>query len=245
MTTEALVMDDVTLSYGSATAVFGLSLTLAPGETIGLLGRNGAGKTSTLRGIVGSEVRRQGSIRLFGQEVSGKRADQIARAGVAWVPDDRRIYTNLTVRENLVLASRARSAQVKQAIDEAVDAVPLVKRLLPRKGVQLSGGEQQAVAIARALVARPKVLLLDEPAEGLAPIIVAELQESVSRLHETGMSIIVAEQNLDFVLGVSERVYVLDSGRPVLTCTADEFKNSPELQNQHLAISLENHGRRR
>jgi len=245
MTDDALVMEDVTLSYGSATAVFGLSLTLAPGETIGLLGRNGAGKTTTLRGIVGSAVKRRGSIRLFGEEISTRRADQVARQGVAWVPDDRRIYAALTVRENLMLASRARPAQARQAVDEAVEVVPLVKKLLRRKGVQLSGGEQQAVAIARALVAKPKVLLLDEPAEGLAPIIVADLKESVIRLQKTGTSVIVAEQNLDFVLGVSQRVYVLDSGRPVLTCSAAEFRDSPELQNQHLAISLENHGRRR
>ena len=245
MSENALVMEDVTLSYGSATAVFGLNLTLAPGETIGLLGRNGAGKTTTLRAIAGSAVKRRGSIRLFGEEISAKRADQIARQGVAWVPDDRRIYPTLTVRENLMLASRARAAHARQAVDEAVEVVPLVKRFLPRKGVQLSGGEQQAVAIARALVARPKVLLLDEPAEGLAPIIVADLKKSVIRLQETGTSIIVAEQNLDFVLGVSQRVYVLDSGRPVLTCSSQEFRDSPELQNQHLAISLEDHGRRR
>ncbi|WP_020659097.1 ABC transporter ATP-binding protein [Amycolatopsis benzoatilytica] len=245
MTEDALALHDVTLSYGSATAVFGLNLTVAPGETVGVLGRNGAGKSTTLRAIAGSVVKRRGSIRLFGEEISAKRADQIARHGVAWVPDDRRIYPTLTVRDNLLLASRARSAQARRAVDEAVDLVPLVKKFLPRKGVQLSGGEQQAVAIARALVARPKVLLLDEPAEGLAPIIVAELKQSVRRLQETGMSIVVAEQNLDFALGVSQRVYVLDSGRPALTCSSEEFRDSPELQNRHLAISLENHGRRR
>lgn len=245
MTDDALVLDDVTLTYGSATAVFGLSLTIGAGEAVGILGRNGAGKTTTLRGILGSGVRRKGSIRYFGEEISGVRADGIARKGIAWVPDDRRIYTTLTVRENLLLASRNRSSQARQAVDEAVAAVPLVEKLLPRKGIQLSGGEQQAVAIARAVVARPKLLLLDEPAEGLAPIIVESLQQSVVELSKSGMTILIAEQNLGFVLGATQRVCVLDSGRQVLTCSSEEFGSSPELQNQHLAISLENHGKRR
>ncbi|MBB2893832.1 ABC transporter ATP-binding protein [Flexivirga oryzae] len=245
MSTDALVLDDVTLTYGSATAVFGLSLTVGAGEAVGILGRNGAGKTTTLRGILGSGVRRKGSIRYFGEEIGGMRADQVARKGIGWVPDDRRIYTTLTVRENLLLASRERSGPAKEAVDEAVAAVPLVEKLLPRKGVQLSGGEQQAVAIARAVVGRPKVLLLDEPAEGLAPIIVESLQQSVIELSRSGMTILIAEQNLNFVLGATQRVCVLDSGREVLTCSSEEFGNSPELQNQHLAISLENHGKRR
>jgi ABC-type branched-subunit amino acid transport system ATPase component len=245
MTDDALVLDDVTLMYGSATAVFGLSLTVGTGETMGILGRNGAGKTTTLRAVVGSVVKRRGSIRWQGQEISGRRADQIARSGIAWVPDDRRIYTTLTVRENLLLASRQRASQARSALEEAVDTVPLVEKLLNRRGVQLSGGEQQAVAIARAVVAKPRLLLLDEPAEGLAPIIVDALKQSVIRLQQSGMSIMVAEQNLDFVLDVSQRVCVLDSGRAVLTCSSEDFRDSPELQNQHLAISLENHGRRR
>lgn len=245
MTDDALVLDDVTLTYGSATAVFNLSLTVGAGEAVGVLGRNGAGKTTTLRGILGSGVRRKGSIRYFGEEIGSMRADQVARKGIGWVPDDRRIYTTLTVRENLLLASRERSSQAKDAVDEAVAAVPLVEKLLPRKGVQLSGGEQQAVAIARAVVGRPKVLLLDEPAEGLAPIIVESLQQSVIELSRSGMTILIAEQNLKFVLGATQRVCVLDSGRQVLTCSSEEFGSSPELQNQHLAISLENHGKRR
>lgn len=245
MTADALVLEDVTLNYGSATAVFGLSLSVAAGEAVGLLGRNGAGKTTTLRGIIGSTVRRRGSIRYFDEEISGQRADRIARKGIAWVPDDRRIYTTLTVRENLLLASRERGNHARQAVDEAVAAVPLVEKLLPRKGVQLSGGEQQAVAIARAVVARPRVLLLDEPAEGLAPIIVDVLKQSVIDLQRGGMTVLIAEQNLDFVLDATQRVCVLDSGRQVLTCSSEDFRNSPELQNQHLAISLENHGRRR
>ncbi|HWC22421.1 MAG TPA: ATP-binding cassette domain-containing protein [Flexivirga sp.] len=245
MTDDALVLDDVTLTYGSATAVFGLSLTVGAGESVGILGRNGAGKTTSLRGIIGSAVRRRGSVRYFGEEIGGMRADQIARKGISWVPDDRRIYTTLTVRENLLLASRERSGPARQAVDEAVAAVPLVEKLLPRKGIQLSGGEQQAVAIARAVVARPRLLLLDEPAEGLAPIIVNSLRDSIIELQRSGMTVLIAEQNLNFVLAATQRVCVLDSGRQVLTCSSEEFGNSPELQNEHLAISLENHGRRR
>lgn len=243
--TAALRMDEVTLSYGSATAVFGLSMSVEPGETVGLLGRNGAGKTTTLRGIIGSGVKRRGTISVFGVDISAQRADHIARNGVGWVPDDRRIFPTLSVRENLMLSARGRGAAAREALDQAVEVVPLVEKLLDRRGVQLSGGEQQAVAIARALVGKPRLLLLDEPAEGLAPIVVEGLKESVIRLQETGMSVVIAEQNLGFVLDVSQRVYVLDSGRPVLTCTSKEFQDSPELQNEHLAIHSDNYGRKR
>jgi branched-chain amino acid transport system ATP-binding protein len=245
VTTNALEFDDVTLSYGSATAVFGFSLSVAEGETVGLLGRNGAGKTTTLRGVIGSEVRRTGAVRLFGTDITGRSPDAIVRAGVGWVPDDRRIYPTLTVRENLMLGARVRGAAARSALDDAVGFVPLVEKLIDRRGVQLSGGEQQAVAIARALVARPRVLLLDEPTEGLAPIVVAELKQSVQRLQQAGMSVVIAEQNLGFVLDIAQRVYVLDSGRPALTCTAEHFRNSPELQSEHLAIHAEAYGRRR
>lgn len=243
--TAAITVTGLTRRYRGKLTLDQVSVDFEAGAITGLLGRNGAGKTTSLRGIIGSGVRRRGSVRYFGEEIGGMRADQIARKGISWVPDDRRIYTTLTVRENLLLASRERSGPARQAVDEAVAAVPLVEKLLPRKGIQLSGGEQQAVAIARAVVARPRLLLLDEPAEGLAPIIVNSLRDSIIELQRSGMTVLIAEQNLNFVLAATRRVYVLDSGRQVLTCSSEEFGNSPELQNEHLAISLENHGKRR
>lgn len=245
MSDKVLEFKDVTLTYGTATAVFGLTMDVAPGETVGLLGRNGAGKTTTMRGVIGSEVSSRGTIRVFGKDVTSRRTDEIVRMGVGWVPDDRRIYPTLSVRENLELASRDKPTATRDAIDYAVHLVPLLERLIGRKGVQLSGGEQQAVAIARALVSRPKLLLLDEPTEGLAPIIVSSLKDCVRRMQEEGMTIIIAEQNLSFVLDLSTRVYVLDSGRLVHQGASDEFRDSSELQNQFLAISADNHGRAR
>lgn len=231
-----LEFEDVTLSYGFATAVFGLSLKINPGETVGVLGRNGAGKTTTIRGAIGNEVSRRGRISFCGRDITAERSDRIARSGIGWVPDDRRIYPSLTVRENLFLASRGNRAERRKALDAAVEAVPLVGKLLDRKGSQLSGGEQQAVAIARALAGRPRLLLLDEPSEGLAPIIVSSLKSSIGELQRSGLSILLAEQNLQFVLALSQRVYVLESGRLVLEATAEEFRNSPEMQNRYLAI---------
>lgn len=236
MTEPILALEDVTLSYGFATAVFGLSLEVQPGEIVGVLGRNGAGKTTTIRGVIGNGVARRGTISFGGKDITAERSDKIARAGVGWVPDDRRIYPTLTVRENLFLASRGKRAERRAALEAAVGAVPLVEKLLDRKGSQLSGGEQQAVAIARALAGRPRLLLLDEPSEGLAPIIVTSLRDSIGDLQKSGISILLAEQNLQFVLSLCQRVYVLDSGRLVFEASAEEFRRSPDMHRKYLAI---------
>lgn len=237
MSGSVLRMHGVEASYGPAKALFGIDLELGAGETVALLGRNGAGKTTTLRSVMNILVRRTGRIELFGAPNRGS-SDAIARKGVGWVPDDRRIFPTLTVRENLVLAQKA-AGRGRETVpfDEVLEILPIMRRLIDRKGSALSGGEQQAVAIARAIVARPRLLLLDEPTEGLAPVIVDELERAVQDLpRRYGMSILLAEQNLRFVQSVAQRVVVLETGRPVYTGTSAEFAADAGIRERYLAI---------
>jgi len=185
---------------------------------------------------------RRGSVEVCGENVSRLRPEQLARRGIAWVPEDRRVFAGLTVLENLRLAAE-QSVQGDVPLDEILEALPLLKPLLKRRGDQLSGGEQQAVALARALACRPKVLLLDEPTEGLAPLIVEGLESAIARLPERfGVSVILAEQNLGFVLRLTSRVYVLETGHLVYHGTSEEFAASPDLQEQYLSVSRAHRG---
>ncbi|MDR1077627.1 MAG: ABC transporter ATP-binding protein [Propionibacteriaceae bacterium] len=240
MSDHVLALTGVNAWYGHAQALFGLDLTVDAGQIVALMGRNGAGKTTTLRSVMGIEVRRSGSVRLAGQPIEGLGVEAIARRGVGWVPDDRRIFPTLTVRENLQLVRGIAKRQGRQpmSVAELVEVLPIMERLIERKGHALSGGEQQAVTIARALVGRPQVLLLDEPTEGLAPVIVQGLAQSIAALPKRhGVSILLAEQNLGFVRDVAERVYVLDIGRLVFAGDTAEFMTSPELQERYLAVA--------
>lgn len=233
---SVLELKNVSASYGPARALFGVDLELDAAEMVGLLGRNGAGKTSTFKSIMGMEVRRKGTIMFDGTDISGMLPEQIARAGIAIVPADRRIFAGLSVLDNLRVAASMRKETLD--VDEIVDLLPIMSRLIDREGYQLSGGEQQAVAIARALAAKPRVLLLDEPTEGLAPVVVRELQDSIAALPaRTGVSVIVAEQNLQFVLETTSRVYVLETGRIVHTSDSPSFASAPDLQHRYLSVS--------
>lgn len=239
MADTILEFKNVSAWYGHAQALFGIDIRLEQGKTVALLGRNGAGKTTTLRAAMGIDVARTGDIEILGRHTSSMSADGVARLGVGWVPEDRRIFPNLTVRENIKLAQSAARGGHREplSVDEVVDAVPLMARLINRKGVALSGGEQQAVTIARALASRPKILLLDEPTEGLAPVIVDSLTEAIAQLPDKlGLAILVAEQNLAFVAETASRVYVLDTGRLVHEGRAVDFVNSEELQERYLSI---------
>jgi ABC-type branched-subunit amino acid transport system ATPase component len=226
----ALAVADLRAWYGRAQALFGVSLAAATGEVVGLLGRNGAGKTTTLLSLMGVEVRCSGTVSYFGDPVGSRSATWRARRGMAWVPDDRRVFGGLTVRS----AARGRSPL---AVGEVVDLLPMLGDLLDKDGRGLSGGQQQAVSIARALVSRPRLLLLDEPMEGLAPVVVAELETAIAALPErTGVTVVIAEQNLDLVLGLSHRVYVLDGGTVVHSSTAAEFAGRTDLQDRWLSV---------
>ncbi|MDR1387693.1 MAG: ABC transporter ATP-binding protein [Propionibacteriaceae bacterium] len=240
MSDHVLALKGVNAWYGHAQALFGLDLTLDAGETVALMGRNGAGKTTCLRSVMGIEARRSGRIELAGQSIEGLGIEAIARRGVGWVPDDRRIFPTLTVRENLQLVRgiAKRHGRQPMSVDELVEVLPIMERLIDRKGHALSGGEQQAVTIARALVGRPQVLLLDEPTEGLAPVIVQGMAQSIAALPQRyGVSILLAEQNLGFVREVAQRVYVLDIGRLVFQGATAEFMESPELQERYLSVA--------
>lgn len=238
MSEAALELRDVSASYGPAQALFGVSLHVQPGEMVGLLGRNGAGKSSTFNAVMNLEVRRSGSIQALGRSLDGVSTDAIARRGIAWVPENRRIFPTLTVTENLDLGRSSAKADGGFSTDELVDAFPLLSRLLTRKGNQLSGGEQQVVAVARALAGRPQVLLLDEPTEGLAPVVVEQLTESIRNLPSAlGVAVLLAEQNLAFVLGLTSRVYVLETGRVVHTGTTAAFGEDEPLQRRHLSVA--------
>jgi branched-chain amino acid transport system ATP-binding protein len=198
--------------YGRTQALFGVNLAVSPGERVALLGRNGAGKTTTLLSIMNVQVRATGQVRFDGRDISKARTTDISRTGIAWVPDTRRVFASMSVRENLMVAARRRSAAV---IDEVVAEFPLLEPLLSRESGHLSGGEQQVLAIGRALATRPRVLLLDEPTEGLAPRIADELRESIVRLGGGDMSILLAEQSLSFALSFCSRAYIFDIGRVV------------------------------
>ena len=238
-TTPVLSVRGVDAWYGAAQALFGVDLHVAPGEVVGLLGRNGAGKSTTFNAVMNLQARSAGEILLDGAPIGGRSADAIARAGVGWVPEDRRIFTNLTVRENLELARFAAGGRDPVTVEELLDSLPLLDKLIGRRGNQLSGGEQQLVAVARALVSRPRLLLLDEPTEGLAPLIVEGIAAAIQRLPEMfDVSILVAEQNLPFITDLTSRVYVLETGRVVHEGPTDAFAQDAALQDRYLSISI-------
>jgi len=232
---SVLTLADVTARYGLAEALFGVSLELAQGETVGLLGRNGAGKTTLLKAVVADpELNIGGRVAVDDRPISGLATYRVARAGVAWVPDDRRVFTALSVRENLDLA-RGRTASADQ-LDHVLGVVPLVESLLERRGFQLSGGEQQAVSIARALMSAPRFLLLDEPTEGLAPLVVQQLQAAITRLpEEFGVGVLLAEQSLGFVTALATRVVILAGGRLAWSGPASELETDRDLIDRHLS----------
>ena len=233
-----LELSGVDAWYRSAQALFDVSIEVGPGEVVGRLGRNGAGKSSTFNSIMNLEVRRKGAIRAAGRDIGSMSTDAIARHGVSWVPEDRRIFPNLTVTENLELARFAAGDRGTVTVDELADALPLLSPLLGRQGNQLSGGEQQLVSVARALVPRPRLLLLDEPTEGLAPLVVDGLADSIADLPRSfGVSILLAEQNLDFIVELTDRVYVLETGRIVHTSTTAELAADTDVQHRLLSVA--------
>lgn len=212
----ALVMNQVNAWYGRAQALFDCSLELHPKEVVGLLGRNGAGKSTLMRSVFGAGVRRTGEITLGDTRLDRLPVYKVSHAGLAWVPDSRRIFTTLTVGENLELARKSSNSSHKPTLAEVISAFPLLQSLLDRGGRELSGGEQQVVAIARGLVAGPSLLLVDEPTEGLAPHVVEQLVEVLKTLPEQfGVGVLIAEENARVMLELTETFYVLDVGRIV------------------------------
>ena len=227
-----LEVEMIETSYGLSQALFGISLMVEPGEIVALLGRNGVGKTTVMRSIIGLTPPNRGIVRWKGEEIQGLPAYRIARKGVGFVPEDRRIFPDLTVWENLDIARRTGPEGKKVFTEERIyEIFPKLKELRDRRGGYLSGGEQQMLTIGRSLLTNPDLLLLDEPSEGLAPLIVEAMREQIGALRKEGLSVLLAEQSLDFVLSISDRLYILEKGEVKFTGTpADVRANEGELQ---------------
>jgi branched-chain amino acid transport system ATP-binding protein len=230
--TPALAVRQLSVWHGRAQAVFEIDLEVRPGECVGLLGRNGVGKTSTIMAIIGVDVRSTGQIEIFGVNCARQRPDQRARLGVAWIPDSRRILSKLTVRENLEIAAKnaAQHSDTAVTMQSVVERFPILRPLLDKKGTALSGGEQQLVAIARAIIANPQLALIDEPTEGLAPKIVDQVKDALAEMRQQGMAYLLVEQNLPFAAEMTDRVYIMDRGRIVSESSSAEFRQNKQLQ---------------
>ncbi|WP_418285623.1 ABC transporter ATP-binding protein [Halorubrum sp. DTA46] len=229
-----LTVDDIDTYYGNSHVLHGVSLEIDEGEVVTLLGRNGAGKTTTMRSIVGASPPRTGSITYRGEEIAGKSPDEINKLGISLVPEDRRVFPTLTVQENLRLAHNL--ATDPRPVEEMYELFPALDPLRNNDGQNLSGGEQQMVSVARALVQAPDVLLLDEPTEGLAPVIVDDLREIVQTVVDENVTVLLTEQNVDFAFDLAERGYIMDTGEIVFDGTVEEIQEREDLLETYLSV---------
>lgn len=225
------------VGYGTSVVVQGLSLHVSEAEIVSLIGRNGAGKTTTMRGIMGLTRPRTGSVRLRGREITGRAPFEIARLGVGYVPDDRRIFPNLTAEENLLLAAHITPARRgRWDLQRVYELFPALRTLRTSRGDHLSGGEQKMLAIGRALMKDPDLLLLDEPAEGLAPLIVKQLIDVLRDIRHTGVTILLADQNLTFCRKVADRAYIIEKGTVAAEGPMEAIGQNQEIINRYLAL---------
>jgi branched-chain amino acid transport system ATP-binding protein len=213
-TTSILEVDGIDAAYGRAQVLFGVSLRLGRGETVALMGRNGAGKSSTLKAIMGLLPTRAGSIRFAGRDISRLPTYRIARLGLGYVPEDRRIFTDLSVLENLMVGAKAgrREGPAPWTPERLFSIFPNLAEMRGRQASQMSGGEQQMLSIARTLMGNPDAILLDEPTEGLAPVIVDEMAQALARMKQEGLAVLLSEQNLSFASTVADRAYLIAKG---------------------------------
>lgn len=230
-----LEVDDIETSYGETQVLFGTSLHVDQGEVVALLGANGVGKTTTLRSILGLTPPRAGMIRFDDRDITRTPTHEIARMGVGWVPDDRRIFPTLTVERNLSIA-RKRTRFRAWSHSEIFEIFTALEYLMGRECENLSGGEQQMVAISRALLGAPGLILFDEPSQGLAPKIVDDVMATIRRLKTEGVSVLVVEQNASIALSISDRAYVMDHGRVVHEGAASELLENEALKQRLLGI---------
>ncbi len=221
--------------YGRSHILFGVSLSVDPGETVCLMGRNGAGKTTTFRSIMGLTRPKEGKVIFKGKDCTGAPPYKMARMGLGFVPEDRRIFGPFTVEENLELG-KIPHRKGRWTIETVLEQFPIMVAMRNRYGGSLSGGEQQMLTIARALMGNPDVLVLDEPSEGLAPVIVSVLKELIISLKSADTTILLSEQNIRFAMGVSDRVVVIDKGHVVFTGTIEDFKSQESVQKKYLAV---------
>ena len=231
-----LRVDELHVFYGEIHALKGIGLEVRDGEIVAILGNNGAGKTTTLKTISGLLVPRQGAIFLADAPLNGVPAHEVVLRGVAHVPEGRRIFNRLTVRENLMMGAylRADGAAVREDLERVFELFPRLRERIGQVAGTLSGGEQQMLAIGRALMARPRLLLLDEPSMGLAPVLVEQIFTAIGDINRQGTTILLVEQNAAMALGVAHRGYVLETGRVALTGTADELAENADVRRAYL-----------
>ena len=237
MAPDALSLTNVHAFYGDSHILHGVSFSLQPGGVLALLGRNGAGKTTCISAIIGFLTPRGGEISLFGESIAGLSPERISHLGIGLVPQGRRIFPSLSVRENLIVAQQRESTTQNPWNVERIYALfPRLRERHAQYAGTLSGGEQQMLAIGRALMGNPRVLLLDEPSEGLAPLIVAEVGRTIKRLKEDGQSIVLVEQNIQLALDVADQAVILNTGRCVFAGAAGEILNNEQLIAQNLGV---------
>ena len=230
-----LELQDIHTYYGNIEALKGVSLDVEEGEIVTLIGSNGAGKSTTLRSISGLTPPREGSIRFEGQEIGETASQDIVRLGVSLSPEGRHCFARMTVRENLDLGAYLRRDDgVNSDLQRIYELFPRLKERERQKAGTMSGGEQQMLAIGRALMANPKLLLLDEPSMGIAPILVERIYETIAEINRQGTTILLVEQNANFALGVSKRAYVLETGQIALSDRSDALRDNPEVQKAYL-----------
>ena len=231
-----LTVNQINTFYGDSHILFDVDMRVAEGEVVSLLGRNGAGKTTTLRSIMGLTPPREGSVRWLDEEVQRLKPHEISRKGVGFVPEDRRIFSRLSVEENLEIGAFKLERPSGWTLERIYGLFPKLDQLKTHKGNELSGGEQQMLAIARALMGAPKLVLLDEPSEGLAPAIVKDVGEMIGKLKDEGIAVLLVEQNTRFACRLSDRVYIIDNGRVRFGGTVAELEADEELKSRYLAV---------
>ena len=237
MATEALSLSGIDALYGESHVLHGVSFALDAGRVLALLGRNGAGKTTCMSSIIGFLPPRRGDIRLFGEVIGRLSPEAISRRGVGFVPQGRRIFPKLTVRENLIVSRQTRAGGAAQwTLGRVLELFPRLKERVEQMAGLLSGGEQQMLAIGRALMGNPRLLLMDEPSEGLAPLIVAEVRRTLLRLKHEGQSILLVEQNVKLALDLADEVVILNTGRVAFSGSAAQVSGDQGLITQHLGV---------
>ena len=237
MSQTVLQVKKIDVFYASSQVLFNMSLDVRQGETLALLGRNGAGKSTTMKTIAGVIAPKRGEIEYKSKSIAGQPAHLIARAGLSFVPEDRQIFPDLSVEDNLTIAIKNGADGTNNwSLERVYDMLPLLAPLKNRMGGQLSGGEQQMLTVGRALMGNPDVLLLDEPSEGLAPIMVQKIGELINALRKVGTTIVLAEQNLHFCLGLADRAVVIDKGTDVFCGTIAELNTNDEVKQRYLSV---------
>jgi branched-chain amino acid transport system ATP-binding protein len=234
---EILKLDGIDVFYGASQILFGVSFGVEKGQSLALLGRNGAGKSTTMKAIIGLAPPKRGAISVHGVAVQKFTADRIAREGIGFVPEDRQIFPEHSVEDNLKIGIKTGvGGRSDWTLEKIYDVFPILASMRTRMGGRLSGGEQQMLTIARTLMGNPDVLLLDEPSEGLAPIIVEKIGELIQRLRGMGITLIVAEQNMHFCLDIASHVAVIDKGHIVYRGSIDELRANDDVKKRYLAV---------